>query len=151
SVLARSEGNPLYAEELVDADPDRVPEHLSDLLLARVDALPDGPRGLLRIASVDGTRIDMSVLSEISGLDPDQVAAFVRDLLDANILRPAGESLAFRHGLLREAVDDDLLPDERTRLHADYAAVIQTKVDAEPEPGLADLSRLAFHWDAAHD
>ena len=32
-----------------------------------------------------------------------------------------GDSLAFRHGLLREAVYDDLLPDERTRLHASLA------------------------------
>ena len=31
----------------------------------------------------------------------------------------SGDSLEFRHGLLREAVYDDLLPDERTRLHAE--------------------------------
>jgi DNA-binding CsgD family transcriptional regulator/tetratricopeptide (TPR) repeat protein len=151
SVLARSEGNPLYAEELVDATPDRVPEHLSDLFLARVDALADGPRRLLRIASVDGTRVDMSVLREVSGLDPDQVDAFVRELLDANILRPASESLAFRHGLLREAVYDDLLPDERTRLHAELAAILSARIDGDPEPRLALLSRLAFHSASAHD
>jgi DNA-binding CsgD family transcriptional regulator len=151
AVLARSEGNPLYAEELVAAGQGGIPEHLSDLFLARVDALAEGPRRLLRIASVDGTRVDMAVLQQVSGLDPDQVDAFVRELLDANVLRPAGESLAFRHGLLREAVYDDLLPDERTRLHADYAAVLQAMVDAEPEPGLPVLSRLAFHSAAAHD
>ena len=53
SVLARSEGNPLYAEELVAADPQAIPEQLSDLFLARVDALGDGPRQLLRVASVE--------------------------------------------------------------------------------------------------
>ena len=61
------------------------------------------------------------------------------------------ETLAFRHGLMREAVYDDLLPDERTRLHADLAAILQARVDSEPDPGLSALSRLAFHWSAAHD
>ena len=42
SLLARSEGNPLYAEELLQAGTDGSPGPLSDLLLARVDAL-SGP------------------------------------------------------------------------------------------------------------
>ena len=54
-------------------------------------------------------------------------------------------------GSLREAVYDDLLPDERTRLHAQLAAILQARVDADPDPGLSALSRLAFHWYAAHD
>ena len=67
------------------------------------------------------------------------------------MLRNVGGSLEFRHALLREAVYDDLLPDERTRLHAALAGVLQARVDADPEPGLGTLSRLAFHWSAAHD
>jgi DNA-binding CsgD family transcriptional regulator len=151
SVLARSEGNPLYAEELLAAGPHAIPEHLSDLFLARVDAVAEGPRELLRVASVDGTRVDVETLSKLAGLDDAQLDAFLRELLDANLLRGAGDSLAFRHGLLREAVYDDLLPDERTRLHADLAAILQARVDADPDPGLSMLSRLAFHWHAAHD
>ena len=45
AVLARSGGNPLYAEELLGADQQGVPGHLSDLLLARIDALNEGPAG----------------------------------------------------------------------------------------------------------
>ncbi len=151
SVLDRSEGNPLYAEELLAADPQAMPEHLSDLFLARVDALAEGPRELLRVASVDGTRVDTDTLAEVAGIGRAQLDGFLRELLDANLLRGAGDSLAFRHGLLREAVYDDLLPDERTRLHADLAAVLQARVDADPDPGLSVLSRLAFHWSAAGD
>ena len=153
SVVARSEGNPLYAEELAAADPQAIPEQLSDLFLARVDALADGPRELLRVASVDGTRVDTDTLVELAGLDHAQLDAFLRDLLDANLLRGTGDSLAFRHGLLREAVYDDLLPDERTRLHARLAAILQARADADPDPDprLSALSRLAFHWSAAHD
>jgi ATP/maltotriose-dependent transcriptional regulator MalT len=151
SVLERSEGNPLYAEEIVAAGSGTVPGQLSDLFLARVDAVAQGPRQLLRTASVDGTHVDVDLLAELAGLERDQLGAFLHELLDANLLRSLGEALEFRHGLLREAVYDDLLPDERTRLHADLATILQARADADPAPRLSLLSRLAFHWSAAHD
>ena len=150
AVLARSEGNPLYAEEIVAAGPGAVPDQLSELFLARVDALAEGPRELVRIASVDGTRVDIDTLTGVAGIDQVRLDAFLRDLLDTNVLRRVGGSLEFWHGLLREAVYDDLLPDERTRLHAALAEVLQARLDGDPEPGLGALSRLAFHWAAAH-
>jgi DNA-binding CsgD family transcriptional regulator/tetratricopeptide (TPR) repeat protein len=151
SAVERSEGNPLYAEELAAADPDAMPGHLAHLFLARMDALADRPRELLRLASVDGTRLDIDTLGEFGHLDRGQLDTLLRVLLDANLLRGTRDSLTFRHGLLREAVYDDLLPDERARLHSDLAAILQAKADAMPEPGLTVLSRLAFHWYAAHD
>jgi hypothetical protein len=60
-----------------------------------------------------------------------------------------GGSREFRHGLLRAAVYNDLLPDERARLHARLAAILQARLDADPEPGLGPLSRLGKppgHW-----
>ena len=66
SVLARSEGNPLYAEELLAAGARNVPGHLADLFLARVDAVSDGSRELLRVASVDGTRVDTDTIAELA-------------------------------------------------------------------------------------
>ena len=151
SVLARSEGNPLYAEELLTATQEAVPGHLSDLLLDRIDALKEGPRGLLRVASVNGTRLDTETLGDLAGLDQTQMEGYLREALDANVLRQAGDHLEFRHPLLREVAYDDLMPDERTRTHARLAEILQARVDGDPDPGLATLSRLAFHWNAAHD
>ena len=151
SVLARSEGNPLYAEELLAANQEGVPSHLSDLLLARIDALDEGPRDLLRLASVNGTRLDTDTLAELAGLDLVHMERCLREALDANVLRQHGGHLTFRHPLLREAAYDDLLPDERTRIHARLAEILQARVDAERESGVSALSRLAFHCTAAHD
>jgi DNA-binding CsgD family transcriptional regulator/tetratricopeptide (TPR) repeat protein len=150
SVMERSEGNPLYAEEIVAAESKTIPDQLSDLFLARVDALGEDSRLLVRIASVDGTHVDTDTLGEVAGLDHAKLEVLLRELLDANVLRRVGDSLAFWHGLLRQAVYDDLLPDERTRRHAEVATILQTRVDADPDPGLAMLSRLAFHWSSAH-
>ena len=43
------------------------------------------------------------------------------------------------------------MPDERTRIHGRLAEILQARVEADADPGLATLSRLAFHWNAAHD
>jgi DNA-binding CsgD family transcriptional regulator/tetratricopeptide (TPR) repeat protein len=146
----RSEGNPLYAEELIDADPNAVPEHLADLLLARVSKLSGEGRSLVRTASVDGSRIDTELLAAVSGLDTDTLEKLTRQAVDEHVFHVRGSVLEFRHGLLREAVYDDLLPGERTRTHAAFAEALQSRVDAG-EATLPRLSRLAFHWSQAHE
>jgi DNA-binding CsgD family transcriptional regulator/Tfp pilus assembly protein PilF len=151
TILARSEGNPLYAEELADAEQHGVPVLLADLFLARIDALGADVRELLRLASISGTRLDIDTLAALAGFEEQRVDDLLRVALDANVLRLSADSLEFRHGLMREAVYDDLLPDERSRLHANLAAILQARVDSDPDPGLSVLSRLAFHWSAAHD
>ena len=149
ALLARSEGNPLYAEELLQAGADRLPGPLSDLLLARVDALSVPTRSLLRAASVNGSRLDHQLLGLVTAQDDDSLDACLREAIDANVLRAIGEHLEFRHGLLREAVYDDLLPGERTRTHGLLAAALQKRIGETP--GIADLGRIAYHWYAAHD
>ena len=55
-ILARSEGNPFFAEELLAArrEGTRLPPALRDLLLARVDALPEPAQRVLAAAAVAG-------------------------------------------------------------------------------------------------
>jgi DNA-binding CsgD family transcriptional regulator/tetratricopeptide (TPR) repeat protein len=151
SVHERSEGNPLYAEELIDADSDAVPEHLSDLLLARVAKLSKASRSLVRAASVDGSRLDLELLSTVTGLQPDPFEKLLQEATDDHVLRQRASVLEFRHGLLREAVYDDLLPGERTRTHAAFAEALQERVDRASDAPLSRLSRLAFHWSRAHE
>jgi DNA-binding CsgD family transcriptional regulator/type II secretory pathway predicted ATPase ExeA len=151
SVHERSEGNPLYVEELADADPDAVPEHLSDLLLARVAKLSSESRAVVRAASADGSRLDIDLLASVTGLEAGGLEEPLRHALDGHVLRQRGGVLEFRHGLLREAVYDDLLPGERTRTHAAFAEALQARVDEQGEASLSQLSRSAFHWSQAHD
>jgi DNA-binding CsgD family transcriptional regulator/tetratricopeptide (TPR) repeat protein len=149
ATLARSEGNPLYAEELLQAGPAALAGPLGDLLLARVDALSPPTRELLRLASVGGSRLDPPVLADLSAVDDLALETCLREAIDANVLRASGEHLDFRHGLLREAIYDDLLPGERTRAHARMAACLQARLGDDAE--MAELGVLAFHWYAAHD
>jgi DNA-binding CsgD family transcriptional regulator len=155
SIVERSEGNPLYVEELLAAEAlaaaSGMPEHLADLLRARVDRLSHDTQLLLRAASVDGTRLDTEVLVQVAGCGHDELEAYLREAFDSNVLRQTHGHLEFRHGLIREAVYDDLLPDERTRTHGAVAKVLETRIARGGEPSLSDLSRAAFHWREAKD
>ena len=149
SVFERSEGNPLYAEELLSAGPDSLPEALSDLLLRRVDGLSEQARAVLRMASAHGTRLSPRLLGEALGLDEAAVDPSLREALDAHVLKTVGGHLDFRHGLIREAVHDDLMPGERAQAHARLAAGLERL--SGDDLGMTVLSQLSFHWYAAHD
>ncbi len=60
-----------------------------------------------------------------------------------------GTSYNFRHALLRQAVLDELLPDERVELHSAIAAALTA--DPAVAVGIDRVAELARHWDAARD
>ena len=154
ALLARSEGNPLYAEELLarPAGSSGLPDRLADLLLARVDALSEPSRRLLRTASVNGSRLDAETLAVVSGLTSARFEAALHEAIDRNLVTQRSGHLDLWHGLLREVLYDDLLPGERTRLHAAFGQALQDQVQAGGrEATIAQAGQIAYHWYAAHD
>ena len=156
TVFDRSGGNAYLVEELaravaVGGDPADLPPSLADVLLSRADALTDGAQRLLRTASVAGRAVPDRLLAEVAGLDEDELLRALRETVDSHLLvvDPSGHGYAFRHALTRDAVYEDMLPGERVRLHAAYAAAL------DRDPGLGggevDASRSAYHWYAALD
>jgi len=147
-ILARSEGNAFFAEELLAAGAARadvaLPVALADVLLARIEALSDLAQGVLKVAAVAGRRVDHRLLAAAAGLPDAELEQGLREAVADQVLvvDPAGESYRFRHALLREVVYGDLLPGERTRLHATYARLL-----AESGPA----AELAWHAMASHD
>ncbi|MQY09508.1 helix-turn-helix transcriptional regulator [Actinomadura macrotermitis] len=147
-VHRRSEGNPFYAGELFSAagGGEELPAGLADLLLARVERLSDEARQVVRAAAVAGRRADDELVRRASGLDETRVGEALRELVSHQVLVPdRAEGYTFRHALLREAVYTDLLPGEKTRLHAAFAALLKD----EDRPGAG--AELALHAFASHD
>ncbi len=152
AIYARTQGNPMFVEELLCCDgrlSTELPESLRDLLLASVRRLPDETQDLLRAASAGGQRNSHALLAAVTGLADDDLARCLRPAVAANVLTADQESYTFRHALIREAVYDDLLPGERTRLHTRFAEVLGSDVGlAAPGRGLVER---AHHWYYAHD
>jgi predicted ATPase len=158
-ILARSEGNPFFAEELLAARVDGVggfgelPEALRDLLLARVEALPQPAQRLLQVAAVAGRRVDHALLAEVAAQPPGDLVDLLREAVAHHVLVAEGGSggYAFRHALVQEAIYDDLLPVQRPPLHAAYARALAARIEERGDAAAAELGRLAYHWYAAHD
>ncbi|WP_024934728.1 helix-turn-helix transcriptional regulator [Actinomadura welshii] len=153
-VHRRSEGNPFYAAELYSSGLDdrddgtaELPSGLADLLLSRMERLSDGGQRVVRVAAVAGRRVDDELVRRVSGLDEAAVGEALREVVSHQLLVPSGTGYTFRHALLREAVYADLLPGERTRLHADFARLLADL----PEGTRGSAAELAHHSLAAHD
>jgi predicted ATPase/DNA-binding NarL/FixJ family response regulator len=155
-IVTRAEGNAYYAEELLAAslsgdlaDHSTLPAGLAALLLSRVEQLSDATQQVLRAAAVAGSRADDELVRSASGLQAAEYEGAVREAVTHQLLVPYGtEGYVFRHALLREAVYADLLPGERTRLHATMCSLLSDEQRLTP-PGTA--AELAQHCLASHD
>ncbi|HET9895347.1 MAG TPA: AAA family ATPase [Streptosporangiaceae bacterium] len=151
-MITRAEGNAYYAEELLAASAagSKLPAGLADLLLARVERLSPDAQQVLRTAAVTGRRVDDELVRQASGLDQAVQDNAVREAVAHQLLVPDGDQgYSFRHALLREAVYADLMPGERTRLHARLAGLLADEQRLACVPGTA--AELAHHYLASHD
>ena len=155
SIHARSGGNAFFAEELLAAagedDRAELPATLRDVLLGRVAHLAEPTQEFLRVASAAGQRVDPGLVAAASDMDEREVYDALRECVQHQVLVPdpmsGNERYAFRHALLQEAVYEDLLSGERTRLHSAFARALEAIPDG---PG-SRTAELAYHWYAAHD
>ncbi|WP_129311294.1 helix-turn-helix transcriptional regulator [Streptomyces sp. L2] len=148
-IVERAEGNAFYAEELVaaaGADSGGLPSGLADVLLIRVEQLPDTAQRVLRTAAVAGRRVGHDLLRDAAGLPEDALESALREAVGRQLLVPgAGDTYSFRHALIREAVYADLLPGERSRLHGAYARLLTARGGEET------AAERAHHYRESHD
>jgi ATP/maltotriose-dependent transcriptional regulator MalT len=157
TIARRSQGNAFFVEELAAVARDDgdvsggLSETLRDVLLSRVERLPEPTQRVLRVASAGGVRISHALLLAAAEMPEDELIEALRPAVAANVLQSdaEGEQYVFRHALVRDAVHDELLPGEHARVHVRFARAL------EADPALAEPSRVAAevaqHWYAAHD
>jgi DNA-binding NarL/FixJ family response regulator len=154
-IFERSDGNAFFVEELAVAAHEGcctgLTDSLRDLLLVRVEALSESAQRVARIVAEGGSTVEYRLIAAVAQLSEDDLIEALRAAVNANILLPApeGDGYRFRHSLVREAVGDDLLPGERSRLNRHYAEAL----DADPTlvPAAERVMRLASYWYHAHD
>jgi len=147
AIVARSEGNPFFAEELLAAaDDDQIgelPRGLRDLLLQLVARLDPATQSLLRLAAAAGTDVGYPLLRAVAELPERDVRESLRRAVEHDVLvaEQATGSFRFRHALLAEAIYATILPGEREELHTRLAHELTGRTAAAAE--------LARHWAAA--
>jgi DNA-binding CsgD family transcriptional regulator len=154
-LFARSEGNPLFAEELLAAGTDgrgTLPPTLRDALMLRIERLSVDSQETLRVLAA-GRRLTHDILSDASGIDSRALRDALREAVAAQLVVTDEEGrYMFRHALLREVVVDDLLPGERADMHLALARALEKRAEGLPAHGGAHLAAgIAHHYLASGD
>jgi DNA-binding CsgD family transcriptional regulator len=128
-------GNALLVTELLKSGADVVPGAVQDLILDRIRELPPAARDVAHLVAVVPTRADATVTGRSDAVDA---------CVAAGVLMPAGDGVAYRHELLRSAVEDSLPPARRAELHGQVLALLADGADSDPGL-LVHHARLAGH------
>ena len=153
TVVERSAGNPLYAEEFVrmqtsGGDVSGLPDSVLGIVTARVDLLPPAEKELLRDAAVMGGVVWSDGLRAVSAQDEQTVDTLLRALGRKEFLRRERRSAvlgatehSFVHTLVRDAVYGQLPRPERVDRHVRVARWIESL----PEDRREDRAELLAH------
>ena len=168
-ILARTEGVPLFTEELTKAvlesgllgdagdryvldgplPPLAIPATLHDSLMARLDRLSP-VKEVAQIGACIGREFDHELLAAVVPLPDGDLAAALERLVAAELVFrrgiPPAATYIFKHALVRDAAYQSLLRKRRQELHAKIATALETDfpqtLEAQPE-------LVASHFDEA--
>jgi class 3 adenylate cyclase/tetratricopeptide (TPR) repeat protein len=156
-ILARTEGVPLFTEELTKAileagflhdtgdryvlagplPPLAIPATLHDSLMARLDRHAPVKK-VAQIGACIGREFDHETLAAVISLPEAELAAALDRLTAAELVFrrgfPPAATYVFKHALVRDAAYESLLKRQRQELHARIATAIETRL-----PQLADV------------
>ena len=179
-ITARSDGVPLYVEEMAKAAIDSgllketpegfaldkrraalaIPVSLQDSLMSRLDRLQP-VKDIAQTASVIGRAFDFRTLAAISPLNEGELTRALDKLTDAELIFrqgiPPDAHYLFKHALVRDAAYESLLKAKRQTLHARLVAALENTHGTAPEllafhAQTANLTAQAVrHWQTAGD
>jgi class 3 adenylate cyclase len=158
AVLARAEGNPLYAEEFARLLRERgavgetaMPESVQGIIAARLDLLRPEAKALVQSASVLGKVFWLGAVAQIAGRERWQLEEELHDLERRELVRRdrrgsvEGEvEYSFRHLLVRDVAYGQIPRAERADRHKAAAAWIESLGRADDHAEM-----LAHHYVSA--
>jgi DNA-binding CsgD family transcriptional regulator/tetratricopeptide (TPR) repeat protein len=160
-VCARTRGN-AYLNTLlvrglspdVRSLPAGLPTDLREAVIRTWRGLSTPAQELTRLVAVAGRPQRADQLDEVTaatGVSGDVVVPLLREAVDAAVLEVGADGMYwFVHPLLAEALEQELLPEERATLHAVFAAALEASGDAG-QLGVERVVDLAdHHYRARH-
>ncbi len=151
-IHARSDGNPFFVEELVAAElrggSERLPRTLAETLAGQIASLPDAAQRLLGIVAVAGRPVEEELIAAVAERSEPELREPLRAAVAAGVLHadPSVATLRFRHALLGEVVEAQLLPAERRALHDRFAIVLSEPRGGNGSDPAVGWAEIAHHW-----
>jgi len=148
-VLERTEGVPFFIEEFVkslmvleiiektgkryylakDIRGLTIPSTIHEVIMARVDSLPEKAKELLQAGSVIEREFSHGLIKKVTSLPESELLSCLSVLKDSELVYERGiypeSTYIFKHALTREVVYDSILTRKRKRLHENAGCSIE--------------------------
>lgn len=133
-------GNPLFVTEVLAAASDMVPSTVRDAVLARALRLSPAAREIAELVCVIPGKTELWMLEQSTRLDE----AGIEGCLSIGMVRHEDGSLAYRHELVRRAVEGSLSHARLQSLHRTVLAILEGRPNVP-------AARIVHHASAARD
>ena len=148
-ILEKTEGVPFFIEEFVeslkelkvierkdsryhlakDMQDVAIPSTIQDVIMARVDSLPEGAKELLQTGSVIEREFSYKLIKQVTGLPERELLSQLSLLKDLELLYERGiypqSTYIFKHALTQEVVYDSILTKRKKSYHEEIARAIE--------------------------
>ena len=148
-VLEKTEGVPFFIEEFIKSLKDlriierkdnkyhlakdiqdmAIPSTIQDVIMARVDSLPEGTKDLLQTGSVIEREFSYELIKRVTGLPEQELLSRLSISKDSELLYERGiypqSTYVFKHALTQEVVYDSILTNRKKRLHEEIGKGIE--------------------------
>jgi tetratricopeptide (TPR) repeat protein len=148
-ILEKTEGVPFFIEEFIKSLKDlkiierkktayhmakdlqevTIPSTIQDVIMARVDSLPDGAKELLQMGSVIEREFRYELIKQVSELPEKELLSRLSVLKDAEVIFERGiypeSTYIFKHALIQEVVYDLMLTRRKKQLHNKIGLTIE--------------------------
>jgi len=148
-IIEKTEGVPFFIEEFIrtlkdlkiiesrddqygivkDIQEITIPSTIQDVIMARVDSLPEGAKEVIQTGSVIEREFSYELIKRVTGLSEQELRSRLSILKDSELLFERGiypdTIYIFKHALTREVVYDSILTRRREKLHEDIGNAIE--------------------------
>ena len=132
-LVARSGGNPLFLVELAAADPaDRLPETVRDAVVARCDRAGSAVAASLRTAALIGSTVELDLLASVVRASPVDLLDHLEEGVRRGLLVEQAPGFAFRHDLIREALESSASSSRRALVHREAGRILAARPRTDP-------------------
>ena len=170
-ILDKTEGIPFFIEEFIRSLKDLkiiervdnkyylakdiqdmvIPNTIQDVIMARIDSLPEAAKVVLQTGSVVGREFSHDLIKRVTGFPEQEIMSYISVLKDSELLYERGiypqSTYIFKHALTQEVLYSCLLLKRRRKLHRATAFAIRKLYPDRLEESLSVLARHYYYGD----
>jgi class 3 adenylate cyclase/tetratricopeptide (TPR) repeat protein len=175
-ILEKTEGVPFFIEEFIrslndlkiikkkdnkcrlakDIQDVSIPSTIQDVIMARVDSMPEAAKEVLQTGSVIEREFTYELIKRVAELPEQELLSYLSGLKDSELLYERGiypdATYIFKHALTRDVVYESILTKKKKSLHQKIGNAVEELYADRIEEQYELLSHhyaLSEHWEKA--